>query len=225
MLLAVGDDLEVRVDVIHVSSPNMRTRNGWIRRFDDSVYHVELEDEAPDITAGSRVVLNWSEGRGRRVSATVTHRDGCRLEARERRAAPVDQRLWPRQVGGVHLRYRVLRAEEGERLWRAWMDGEDVGDGPWRNPDPFMNFSVTGLRFDDDCDCQSGDVLICELGIPGTDHAWRAAARVVRVWPVPEEEREAGSTAKRVAVQFTELPTDAAEALTHYTLRLQRSTL
>lgn len=226
MLLPVGEPLSVRVDVIHVSSPALSTRAGWIRRFDDGVYEVDLEEDAADIAEGSRVVLNWAEAPGRRVTATVVHRQGRRLEAQEKRAQRPDHRIWPRQVGGVDLCYRVLDAGADQER-RAWMDGELGVDDRWHRPDPFMNFSVTGLRFDDGETCRSGDTLLCELGIPGEARRWRGIARVVRVWPIPEGEQDPTSegASHRVAVQFTDLPSDAAEALTHYTLRMQRTAL
>ncbi len=227
MLLPVGRELAVPVDIINVSSPALRTRQGRVRRFEDAVYEIELADDAPDLQQGVRVVLNLKDANPRRVIAIVQHRDARRLLVLERRAQAPDQRNYPRLAGGIPLRYRVLAEDELGGPAHAWLVGADDPAPPdaWRAPDPFMNFSVTGLRFDDEPVCEAGDRLLCELGVPSDTRRWRALAHVVRLDPILQNEPAEGSATHHIAVAFDDLPDDAAEALTRYTLRLQRAHL
>lgn len=228
MLLTVGREVSVPVDIINVSSPALRTREGRVRRFADAIYEIELSDDAPDLEIGTRVVLSMRDGGRRRVTATVEFHEGRELRVLERSASTPDKRIYPRLAGGIPLRYRVLAHDEDVGGAHPWLLGEDSEDGSadgWRSPDPFMNFSVTGLRFDDIAACAAGDRLLCELGVPSDGRRWRALARVVRLDPIPTNEPTDGGATHHVAVAFEQLPDDAAEALTQYTLRLQRAHL
>jgi hypothetical protein len=228
MLLTVGREVSVPVDIINVSSPALRTREGRVRRFADAVYEIELTDDAPDLEVGTRVVLNLRDGGRRRVTAIVESHKGRELRVLERSASTPDKRIYPRLAGGIPLRYRVLSTDEDVGAAHPWLLGEDddaEATGAWRSPDPFMNFSVTGLRFDDAQACAAGDRLLCEFGVPGDQRRWRALARVVRLDPIPTNEPTDDGATHHVAVAFEQLPDAAAEALTQYTLRLQRAHL
>ena len=89
-----------------------------------------------------------------------------------------------------------------------------------------MNFSVTGLAFDDLETCAEADVLAFVITVPGAPHSWRGAAVVVRVSRIPIDERDDTIPAThRVAVEFTEIPDDARVALGHHTERIQEAGL
>ena len=231
MLLPVGQPVLVAVDIVNVSSPTLRTRSGTVVRFSDGAYDIDLEDDAPDLEVGSRLVLNLREGARRRVTATIRSRDGLRLLAEEHRATVPDNRDYPRLAGGVPLRYRLADPTRVDTEVDRWMSGEDDPAHPsvWRTPDPFMNFSVTGLRFDDEALVASGDILLCEIGIGASSERWRAVANVVRVAELAPGEREqvVGEryATHSIAVHFIALPPDAGDALTHYAIRLQRAQL
>jgi hypothetical protein len=93
-------------------------------------------------------------------------------------------------------------------------------------PDPFMNFSVTGLAFDDIESCRADDLLGFVITIPREAHTWRGVASVVRVWRIPIDERDESIAAThRIAVNFTELPDDARLALGRHTERIQEAWL
>jgi len=136
--------------------------------------------------------------------------------------------------GGIHVRYRVLAAGEGEEAASAWAAGGDApGEGgAWREPDPFMDFSGTGLRFEDQLHCKREDRMIIELRLPSSEDLWRATARVVRVDTLRTEDFEARGEQKpvsapthQIAVQFVDLPADATEALTAFGMRIQDALL
>jgi hypothetical protein len=136
--------------------------------------------------------------------------------------------------GGVHVRYLVLGAGAGEEDASAWVAGGDApGEGgTWREPDPFMDFSGTGLRFEDQLHCKTEDRMLIELRLPSSEDLWRATARVVRVDSIRPEDFEARGEKKpgsvpthQIAVQFVDLPADAAEALTAFGMRIQDALL
>ena len=84
-----------------------------------------------------------------------------------------------------------------------------------------MNFSVGGLRFDVPNPMEGGELLIIKLCVGDESPEWRATGTVVRVFEVP-----AGSAAAcSVAVSFEALPSEAREALSDLTLKIQDSLL
>jgi hypothetical protein len=231
MLLPIGEAVLVAVDVVNVNSPTLRTRSGTIVRFSKGTYDIDLEEDAPDLETGTRLVLNLRDGARRRVTATVCDRTGLRLRAQEHRTTSPDNRDYPRLAGGVPLRYRVANPKRVDTEVDRWMSG-DVDEAPrsaWRSPDPFMNFSVTGLRFDDEALVSADDILLCELGIGASPERWRAVASVVRVAALEPGELDlvVGEryATHSIAVHFIALPPDAGDALTHYAIRLQRAQL
>ena len=132
---------------------------------------------------------------------------------------PLEMRVEPRAYGTLDLLYRA--GAEGDVP--GWIAGATHA-APARRPDPTMNFSALGIAFDDVPACADGDVLLLELGIPGEAGTWRGAARVVRVSPIPIDERdEHVSATHRVAVHVTALSAEGEEALRAYTVRVRQA--
>jgi hypothetical protein len=136
--------------------------------------------------------------------------------------------------GGIHIRYRVLAADRAEATATAWVSGEAAAasEGDWREPDPFMDFSGTGLRFEDQLHCKINDLLLMELALPASEERWRATARVLRVDPIRPEDIEGRDEGKpevapthQIAVEFESLPAGATEALTAFGMRIQDALL
>ncbi len=195
---------------------------------------VVLEEPEPRLEPGMRVVLDGGPDRDIRIRGRVAGMEGNRLQVEAERVVPPDKRSFPRMYGGIHVRYRVLDSDEPEKTLSTWLDGgEDSGtEGEWREPDPFMDFSGTGLRFEDELRCSRGDLMLIELRLPASEDLWRATARVVRVDPIRPEDLEGRVETKKepfsthqIAVQFVELPTDATEALTAFGMRIQDALL
>ncbi len=137
------------------------------------------------------------------------------------RVLTLEERQAPRAHGTLLVRYH--RAPAGEANLDAWMDGGPPR-GPERTPDPTMNFSMAGIAFDDEAACDDGDLLLLELGIPGEPERWRGAARVVRVSPIPIDERDDFvSATHRIAILLVALPDEGATALEAYTARIRRA--
>ena len=179
-----------------------------------------------DIPANATLILDFMEEPAidRVISAYMGKREG-HVIVQVTRLHHSDKREFPRMNGGISLRYHVLPKEDTGAALDAWLRGGEANSTE-HDPDPFMNFSVTGLAFDDLETCAGGDHLAFVITVPGSEHSWRGAASVVRVSRIPIDERDDTIPAThRVAVDFTELPDDARVALGKHTERVQEAWL
>lgn len=225
-------DAPVEVICLSVTPPVIR--KGRVTCREEGPCEVVLEEPEPRLEPGMRVVLDGGPDRDVRIKGLVAETEGHRLRVETQRAVPPDKRSFPRMYGGIHLRYRVLSASEAEAIVSAWVSGDDAPgkEGEWREPDPFMDFSGTGLRFEDQLSCRTNDVLLMDLALPGSEKGWKATARVVRVDPIrPEDlqglerERREQAPTHQIAVQFAHIPNEATEALTAFAMRIQDALL
>lgn len=216
--------LDVPVEVISLASDPPLIAPGRVTCRDEGTCDVLLDGEVPGFAEGMQVIVDAGEATDLRVVGSIGLVQGNLLHVESRTVVRRDKRIFPRTWGGIRLRYQVAAPE----LLRAWIDaGTDPG-GAWFSPDPFMDFSGSGLKFEDTEHCVAGDALLLELCIPPAETLYRAAARVVRLLPIPPAElemleREEGESipSHQVAVHFTELPAAAVEALMEFTLRVQ----
>ncbi|MFZ5475655.1 MAG: hypothetical protein ACOZNI_02670 [Myxococcota bacterium] len=179
--------------------------------------YVEIRLDAPAaIPAGARVIVELPKGSAvPRAVIAVESSSGGVLRARIVRAPPPEKREYPRVHGAVDVGWRVARGDE-----EAWLAGGPAGE--LFHPDPFMNFSATGLGFDDHDRCAEGDTLLLEVGIPHDARRWRCLGKVVRVAPIPVDERDEDVDAThRIAVSLERAPDELTEALSTYTLKIQ----
>ena len=224
--LTVMQDVPVEIICLSVTPPLIRS--GRMTCHPDGSCELLLEEAEPRLQPGMRVVLEGGPDRPVRMKGLVVRREGRLLRVETERVVPPDKRSFPRMYGGIHVRYRVLAEGEGDAAVRAAGEG-----GEWREPDPFMDFSGTGLRFEDRLCCKPKDLLLLELALPSSERRWRVKARVVRVEPIrPEDlerrDRETGrepAATHQIAVQFVDLPADATEALTAFAMRIQDALL
>jgi len=194
--------------------------NGAISSHSDAGVQLHCESGASKLQHGAKVVLTITGSEEKRtgtITGLVEAADGTFVvdfTDHERHSA--DKRDFPRLHAGLPISYMPATTESAQ----AWVDGESV-DGEWTTPDPYMNFSVSGLRFDAAHNLKQGDLLNITLQIGGADESWRVTGRVVRVFEVPVDSPAACS----VAVSFEHLPTDALDALSDLTLQIQDSLL
>jgi len=135
------------------------------------------------------------------------------------RPSPRDQRIEHRAYGVLDLSYHRGRVADVAE----WMLGRAV-TSPARTPDPLMNFSGLGLAFDDVAGCVDGEILLLDFAVPGEPGRWRAAGKVLRVSPIPIDEREEDSAVTtRVAVMLIAQSADGEEALRGYTARVRQA--
>jgi hypothetical protein len=224
----VSESLSIAVELIYTNRTPPAILPATVTWFDGMRYKVTLGEGVDAPAMGDRLILDFGQNESPRVLAAVTELDGAAVTLSIRRSQPRDKREFPRMQGGIQLRYTTLSPPDAAAE-AAWADRGEAPEGAqWRVPDPFMDFSASGLKFDDAPVCADGDRLLMELEVPTAEGRWRGVARVVRVSPIPEDEREEGADAESthyIAVEFTQLPAEAIEALMHFTLHLQGSLL
>lgn len=209
------------VSIVHASPvPPVVGTARLVTRQPDRV-ELELPEDGPFFPLQARLILEFPEGR---AIGTVTQAEGRQLVVQTGQPRR-ELREYPRMHAGLNLRYQVLRATSGrapdEASSELWLSGGELQnqDSTEYTPDPYMNFSATGVQFEDVPSCTDGDVLYISFQVPDRPSTYRAIGRVVRVSPVPASEQDGAS--HRIAVHFTHLPETAAVALRDYTLRLQ----
>ncbi|MFN3197389.1 MAG: hypothetical protein ACE366_03055 [Bradymonadia bacterium] len=227
------------VDVIDLGTPGWRTSTGRIRESRGEYLEVVFDEaDSPPPAVGTRIVLNLRKGGGERHSGDVTRNWPGGFEIRKRRTRLPERRVYPRLMGGVPLTYTIIAADdaEAEALGEQWVElGMPAPDDTWRSPDPLMNFSVTGLCFEDAYEGDEppgmpGDVFLGWMAVGSDARRYRVAGRLVRAAPIdPEQQKSADGVAAppthRIAVNFTAMEDEAVEALTAYTLKLQLANL
>jgi hypothetical protein len=188
---------------------------------------IDLPKDGPVFPEGTQLILDFAKGSNeprRIVSVSKVQGQQLTLEVRMKHT---DLREYPRMYAGIQLEYTAIPGDDSavaEDIER-WNKGEAVSRS-FRSPDPFMNFSATGLQFEDIKACNDNDTLLVLIQIPKQDISWRALARVVRVSEIPEDQRDEYSEAThRVAVHFVQLSEEARVALREHTLKIQRAFL
>ena len=215
--------LPAPVSIVHAAStPPLLVKGRCIAQEGD-VVTLEVPEGTvfPD---GASLIVDFAPEAG--VTRAIVHPlesgavAGGRMRAKVVRVPTPEKREYPRMNGGITLRYFVIKGDPVAGT-DAWMRG-GAAPATLFEPDPFMNFSVTGLAFDDLENCKDGDTLGFTITVPRADHTWRGACSVVRVWRIPVDERDDSIPAThRVAVHFTELPDDARAALKAHTEHIQ----
>lgn len=232
MDLVIGKPLSIPVDLVCTSLVPPVIARARITTFDGEAYELEVDEPVPPVSSGSQVILDFTQEERPRVIAAVSEIQGRRLRVSEKSVSHRDKRAFPRLYGSVQLRYRKQDADASETAVNTWLEGglEEAGS-LWRKPDPFMNFSVTGLKFEDQKTCVDGDILLLEFSVPTSAKTFRCRSRVARVAVLESSgageswsENETGdepSPTHSIAVEFLDMPHDGREALSEFTLLIQ----
>jgi hypothetical protein len=131
-------------------------------------------------------------------------------------ASSRDRRYAPRIQGGIALSYRRAGAVD------------------WFQPEPWMDFSLTGLRFQDVDRLKAGERLELRMRIPADDREHEATAEVVRIDPLSVHEAVTVDLSDgplpepatcEVAVSFATISPEATEALAAFMERIQNAAL
>ncbi len=217
--------LPAHVSIVHTATAPPRIVKGTCVAQSGDELSLEVPPDA-GLPPNVPLIVDFSADSGvnRAIVVVLGHSDG-RLLVKVTRVPTPDKREFPRINGGISLRYHVLQRTDGAAAADAWMRG-GAHTGQEFEPDPFMNFSVTGLAFDDVESCRADDLIGFVITIPREAHTWRGVASVVRVWRIPIDERDESIAAThRIAVNFTELPDDARLALGRHTEYIQEAWL
>lgn len=219
MLVPVGQSISLPVQIVCATSAPPLHVEGILVEYDGKTCEVELP-AAASISAGTQVIVSLEKGGGLRMITELVEVRGQHLQLRVTRVSRRDKRDYPRQDAGIDLRYQVVRTDRTRRSAPAFINGlSDVSDPePWFEPHPFMNFSGSGVRFEDEENCAAEDQVLLQLRLPTSERWYHAIGVVVRVEAM---EMPSSGRSHHVAIQFTELPPDAVEALTRFTLDCQ----
>ena len=189
----------------------------------DEEIEVDLSSPAGSNLTGSQAIITFPTNNTPRMTAEIIRAEGNRLSLSKPRLRPRDKRLYPRLFGNIPLRYRGYSGDEGELAVHRWLAGSTL-EGPQvplRSPEPFMNFSVSGLCFEDSVGYEHNDLLLLELGVGEDTRRWRATGRIVRVDRLPDGD----TPLYQIAVNFETLPDTAMELLSDFTLAIQEALL
>jgi hypothetical protein len=211
--------VHVPVEVVCTAGALPFVAQGRVREVDAGLYTVDLDQDAGAAPMGGRAILSFPGGSAPRVIARVEGASGNTLTLRQQGVRDRERRDFPRLHGGIPVAWRRLAVTERAAERAAWLAGDPAvrERGAWVEPDRFMNFSVSGLRFELSGEVAQGDLLLIDLGVPGASGRWRCTAVVRRVFPDDEK--------PSVAVEFEDIPEAASEALSDLTLDLQEEML
>ncbi|MFT4979374.1 MAG: hypothetical protein ACI8S6_005284, partial [Myxococcota bacterium] len=194
-------------------------------RYDSSGEQIEVDLSSPASAGlkGSQAIITFPTAGAPRMTAQIIHADGNHLSLISPKLRPRDKRLYPRLYGNIPLHYRAHRAEEGELAVHRWLAGSthDGPQVPLRSPEPFMNFSVSGVCFEDSIGYDKDTLLLLEFGVGESGERWRATGRIIRSDELPEGD----TPLHQIAVNFETLPDEAMEALSEFTLTIQEALL
>jgi len=210
--------MSVAVRILSATGDRPLLIDGVITDRDNDQFDVHCSSGADGLTMGDKVVLTIEGESGNLRCIIASKADategGFALSVVSQARHAADKRDFPRLHAGLPIRYRPASDTEASQ----WVAGEPVG-GEWLEPDPYMNFSVGGLRFECNSEVASGDLLIIELRVGDSGPLWRTTGRVIRIFAASEDAKCS------VAVSFEHLPTDALNALSELTLQIQESLL
>lgn len=125
-----------------------------------------------------------------------------------------DRREFARAWGPVHVRYQVVDEESYELAARRWLTKGEGIERRWIQPELFMNFSGSGLRFDGGQEVGQGDRVLVGVRVPNDDREHRLTAEVVQA-----------SSEADTALHFLQASEGAIMALVHFAERIQEQSL
>ena len=125
-----------------------------------------------------------------------------------------DRREYARAWGPVHVRYQVVDPEGFEFAGRRWLSRGEAPQRAWVQPELFMSFSGSGLRFEGGHAAVPGDQVLVGVRVPDDAREHRLTAEVIEV-------RDEDGTALR----FLEANEGAVMALVNFAERIQEHAL
>ncbi len=217
--MSYGDGSPVRVELVCAGlEPPVCTRAALMsvtaRRC-----ALETEVEIPPLEPDTGVVVRLEARRAMEIVGLVERHVGRTIDVHVTRVSHREKRYFPREFGGIDLRWKRVEGESPAVL-AAWRRGlSAVDEDAWHIPNPFMNFSASGLRFRDVATIDPGDVILVEFRVQGATVWHRATAVVIRYTPNID-----GHLAE-AAIAFRDIDPKSVEALADYTLDRQLSEL
>jgi hypothetical protein len=208
------------VDIVCANGDIPFLARGRVRSQRLGIFTIDVDRDSSGLSVGARVILSQPDGRSDRIVARVDSAIGNTLICSQEQLRQRERREFPRLHGGLPVRYRRLSMAEFTATATRWLRGSEDpsvvgGADVWRQPERFMNYSVTGLRFRTDDDVRFHEVVLLELGVADSTDRWRCTARCVHAGPVDPD------GAQVIALEFIQIPAEARAALTDMTLDAQ----
>ena len=205
----MGDeDVGTAIDLFVMGS-GIRSMPAWVlgREGDQLKLRVQGLSQGTAVFFQTNEPEPWVYGR-----VVASDADGVYIEIQGHHRP--DRREFARAWGPVHVRYQVVDAEGYELSARRWIrQGEGVGRR-WIQPELFMNFSGSGLRFDGGQEVSSGDRVLVGIRIPDDPREHRLTAEVVQA-----------DDGADTALRFLEASDGAVMGLVSFAERIQEQAL
>ncbi len=206
------------VEALVLTNPEPMWLSGHAKQEGDSIV-VEFAELPLPVDDGVKVILNFPLEQSPMVTLVINTRSANSLVLEATKIHPRDKRTFPRHFGNIPLAYRTITIEEEELVQRQWMQKIIEMKDDFHQPEPFMNFSVGGLSFEDNKPAAVGRLALIEFGVGSSDERWRATARVVRCQLLED------NTTYEIAIRFEQLPDAAMDALSKLTISIQEAML
>lgn len=222
MEIPIGMPISMPVQVIATGRMPPLILRGTVTQFDGAIYSIDLAADATALAAGDALVLDL-EG-APLVQGHVDSLFERALRVAVERTRPREPREFPRAEGDLRVRYHVAPREVDERALDAWVEhGRAPDDAAWRVPVHLVDWSASGLGFEDADTCRAGDRLLLELVPAEAAAPWRAVGLVIRAAPIGAEvESPAPAATHRFAVDLERAPPAVREGLLEHTIESQR---
>jgi hypothetical protein len=196
---------------VFVMGGGMTALPGTLLHNDDDVARLQLGG-----VAEGQSVFFQPDSPGPWVFGRVAEVDGDEVEVAIQGHHRPDRREFARAWGPVHVRYQAVDSSSYELAGRRWLQMGQGVERKWYQPELFMNFSGSGLRFDGGEGIATGDMVLVGCRVPGDEREHRFTASVIRV----ASDEEGGS-----ALHFLEATEGARMALVHFAERIQEQAL
>lgn len=205
------------IDALLLISPDpiWLTGYAWI---EEGAISIEFPYLPSGITLNTKAILNFPLDKSPMITTEVDHIQDNKLQLSLSRIHERDKRAFPRHYGNIPLFFRVLEDTEEELVTRQWKANVIDVDESWSRPEPFMNFSVSGVSFENSEAAAVGQVALVEFCVGQDTTKWRGLARVVRCRLLSQKESR-----YEIAIHFEFLPEEAVMLLSEFTLSIQEA--
>jgi hypothetical protein len=218
--------LPTPVEVLCLTSEGPFILSATARSLENEKLLLVLEKQSNHDLSNKKVILQFADHNSPMITMHVLQSEGTRLILGSGQVHVREKRLFPRLYGNIPVRYCRVDPQNIEFIQRQWLQGDISPDDTWNAPEPFMNFSVNGISFEETAQqgqtqpwIQPKDWVLLELGVGDTPQRWRLVARVVRAHPTPNS----SPLTCNIALFFENVPQSALDALTNFTLNIQEA--
>lgn len=203
MLLPLGEDIRVEVDVLFPTRVELFAVSGAILRREEDHLVVELAEPVV-LEVGTRVLLDAGPEGGLRLRGRVLQATGVCLRVQVSGAVSSDARSSGRTVGGLRVRLSPSLGGDAARRWIEEGFALPAAEA-WPEALPDVEFGMTGLWLDVPAGTPLHGKLLLSMQACGDSTWYRATALLRRVEPA--------GPATGVALEFLDVPEDTADAL------------